>query len=219
MMFLDTSNLEEIRASLKTGIFKGVTTNPTILLKENRSREEQIEAILHLGVEKLFVQVVGSTADELFEDYRRIKALNTKNSIAYKVSMDLSGLEVVKRIKEDDKDAEILGTAIYSADQAILAAIAGCSSVAPYVNRMENNSIDPYEAIEKMRLFIDERDLDCMIVAASFKNTSQIVRALTSGAHTCTIPYDLFLQMINKDVAGSAIEVFNAHGHALEEME
>jgi len=217
-MFLDTSNLEEIKASLKTGVFKGVTTNPTILLKENRNRSEQIKDILELGVLKLFVQVVGATADELFEDYRKIKALNTKKNIAYKVSMDLSGLEVVKRIREDDQNAEILGTAIYSSDQAILAAIAGCSFVAPYVNRMENNSIDPYDAIEKMRLFFDERDLSCKIVAASFKNTSQIVNALTSGAHTCTIPYDLFLQMINKDVAASAIKVFNEQGQKLEKM-
>lgn len=217
-MYLDTANLTEITEALKTGVFQGVTTNPTILLKEKTERMKQIRGILDLGVSKLYVQVLGDSADALIEDYRRVKAMNGENTIAYKVSMDVHGLEAVKRIKEEDPDAEILGTAIYSADQAILGALAGCDSVAPYVNRMENNGVNPFEAIEKMRMFFDDRGLSCTIVAASFKNTNQIVGALTSGAHTATIPYDLFLQMINKDVAGKAIQVFNQHGEELSRM-
>lgn len=217
-MYLDTANLTEIREALKTGVFQGVTTNPTILLKEKTERMKQIRGILDLEVSKLYVQVLGDSADALVEDYRRVKAMNGENTIAYKVSMDVHGLEAVKRIKEEDPDAEILGTAIYSADQAILGALAGCDSVAPYVNRMENNGVNPFEAIEKMRMFFDDRGLPCTIVAASFKNTNQIVGALTSGAHTATIPYDLFLQMINKDVAGKAIKVFNQHGEELETL-
>ena len=217
-MYLDTANLTEIREAYKTGVFQGVTTNPTILLKEKTERMKQIGGILDLGIEKLYVQVLGDSADALVEDYRRVKALNAKSTIAYKVSMDVHGLEAVKRIKEEDPDAEILGTAIYSADQAILGALAGCDSVAPYVNRMEKSGVNPFEAIEKMRMFFDDRGLSCTIVAASFKNTNQIVGALTSGAHTATIPYDLFLQMINKDVAGKAIEVFNQHGEELSRI-
>lgn len=217
-MYLDTANLYEIREAFKTGVFQGVTTNPTILLKEKTDRMEKIREILDLGIQKLFVQVIGDSADKLIEDYRRVKSINIENRIAYKVSMDIHGLEAVKRIREEDSDAEILGTAIYSADQAILAALAGCDSVAPYVNRMENNGVNPFEAIEKMRMFFDDRGLSCEILAASFKNTNQIVSALTAGAHTCTIPYDLFLQMINKDVALQAIKVFNGHGDELNKL-
>ncbi|MFH5835477.1 transaldolase family protein [Proteiniclasticum sp. C24MP] len=215
-MYLDTANLAEISEAFKTGVFQGVTTNPTILLKEKTDRMKQIRDILALGISRLYVQVLGDSAEALIEDYRRVRSLNEEGRIAYKVSMDVHGLEAVKRIKEEDPDAEILGTAIYSADQAILGALAGCDSVAPYVNRMENNGVNPFEAIQKMRMFFDDRGLACTIVAASFKNTNQIVGALTAGAHTATIPYDLFLQMINKDVAVNAIKVFNQHGEELE---
>lgn len=217
-MFLDTANIEQINNCLKTGVFKGVTTNPTILLKEKTDRFEQIKRILDTDVELLFVQIIGDTVDELYADYQKLNDIKTEKKIGYKVPMDFKGLEVVKKIKKHNPKAILLGTAIYSADQGILSALAGCDYVAPYVNRMSNNNIDPYEVISIMRSFYDDRDLDCKIIAASFKNTNQILDALKSGAHTCTIPEDLFLQMINKDLALNAIKVFNNDGRNLDKM-
>lgn len=216
-MFLDTGNIEEIREGLKTGILKGVTTNPTILKKEGVKRFEQIGKILELNPEILFVQIIGDTLDDLFDDYLKIKEFgNSKNiEIGIKVPMDYKGLELVKRIKEDNKKVIVLGTGIYSSDQGILSALAGCDYLAPYVNRMLNNSIDPFKEIEKIRIFIDDRNLNTEILAASFKNTSQIVNALIAGSHTCTISFDLLKQMMDKPLAVEAIKVFNEDGKEL----
>lgn len=217
-MYLDTASIEEIRLCQRTGVLQGVTTNPTILLREKTDRFRQIEDILALDVKRLFVQIVGETSDELFSDYKRLRKLNQDGRLAYKVSMDFTGIEVLRMIKEDDPDAFILGTAVYSVDQVIFAALAGCDMVAPYVNRMAENNIDPFEAIKSMRQFIDSRNLPCTILAASFKNTNQILTALGSGAHSCTIPADLFLKMINKELAQNAISVFNRHGRELDDL-
>lgn len=215
-MFLDTANISEINQCMKTGVFQGVTTNPTILLKEEKNRIEQIKDILQTDVKNLFVQLIGSTVDELMEDYEELTKIETKKNIGFKISMDFAGLEAVSKIKAKNSDALILGTAIYSADQGILAGLAGCDWVAPYVNRMLNNHIDPFDAIAKMRLFYDDRDLDCKILAASFKNTTQILNALESGSHSVTVPPELFHQMIGKELAENAIRVFNQHGKDLE---
>lgn len=128
------------------------------------------------------------------------------------------GVGVISKLKKEDPDHVILGTAIYSADQAILGALAQCDYLAPYVNRMSTHGIDPYEAINKTRAFIDSRKLNAQIMGASFKNSQQVVYALTSGAHTVTIPYDIYLQMIDKEIALSAIDVFNQHGEELRGM-
>ncbi len=216
-MFLDTANLHDINECMKTGVFRGVTTNPTILLSEKRNRKEQIEAILKTETKILFVQLIGSTVDELMKDYLMLKEMKSEKIIGYKISMDFIGLQVVSKIKATDKDALLLGTAIYSADQGILAALAGCDWVAPYVNRMMNNHIDPYDAIIKMRLFFDDRDLNCKILSASFKNTTQILNALEAGSHSVTVPPELFYKMIGKELAENAIRVFNQHGKDLEE--
>ncbi len=218
-MYLDTANPQEIADALKTGVIAGITTNPTILKKEGMPRFEQIDAIMALNPPILFVQIIGDSTEELFEDFLKIDAYAKKNDyrLGVKVPMSYMGLECVKKIKEANPDMVVLGTAIYSADQVILSALAGCDLVAPYVNRMYNNAIDPMAEISKMKAFIVDRGLDTEILAASFKNTGQVTEALISGADTCTIPYDLFKQMIDKELAVSAIKVFNEHGREIED--
>lgn len=213
-MYIDTANLDEIKKALKTGIVKGVTTNPTILKKENKKREEQIKNIISLGVKELFVQLLGETCDEIIQDFEKIKKIEEKLNckLSLKVPISLSGLEAIYKIKVEDEKRIVLGTAIYSSDQAILGALAGCDYLAPYVNRMQNNSIDSINEIKKIRKFIDLRNLNTKILSASFKNCNQVIDSLVNGAHTATIPYDILVQMVNKDIAINAIKVFNEDG-------
>lgn len=217
-MYLDTSNLEEIRKALETGVIKGITTNPTILLKEKKSRLEQIKAIDNLAESIVFVQLVGITKEELLEDFYKLYEIRKtlKGDLGVKVPVTTDGLFVISKIKKDYPEIKVLATAIYSADQGILATIAGADLLAPYVNRMENNNIDSLNSIEKIRIFIDDRSLNTQILAASFKNTNQVVNALISGAHTATIPYDILVQMTDKDLVKNAVEVFYQDGINLE---
>ena len=216
-MFLDTANIEEIRKAMKTGVFKGVTTNPTILLNERTPRAEKVREILEMGVRFIYVQAIGETVEERLEDCETILSLDNAGRVGLKIPMDIAGLEVVKQIREKYPDCRILGTAVYSADQGIFAALAGCDSIAPYINRMSNNDLDPYKAVSIIRDFIDEHQLDCEILGASFKNTNQVIQTLACGAHSVTIPYNIFEKMMNKELAVSAIETFNRHGEMRKE--
>ena len=213
-MYIKRANFDKIKKPLKTGIVKGVTTNPTILKKENKKREEQIKDIISLGVKELFVQLLGETCDEIIQDFEKIKKIEEKLNckLSLKVPISLSGLEAIYKIKVEDEKRIVLGTAIYSSDQAILGALAGCDYLAPYVNRMQNNSIDSINEIKKIRKFIDLRNLNTKILSASFKNCNQVIDSLVNGAHTATIPYDILVQMVNKDIAINAIKVFNEDG-------
>lgn len=210
-MYLDSANLEDIKKSVELGFITGVTTNPTILKKEKRPRVDQIKDIASTGIKSLFVQLVGSTQEELYSDYQALKTLEKEIGlkIDIKVPIFVEGIKTIKKIRLEDRETKILATAIYTADQGIVATLAGCDYLAPYVNRMQNNSVDPFLEISKMRSFIDDRNLDTEIIAASFKNTSQIVEAMISGAHHCTVSYDLIAALIEKDVALKAIDVFN----------
>lgn len=217
-MFLDTANIDEINENLPLGIFKGVTTNPTLLLKEKKERFSHIDTILASEVELLFVQVIGETVEELMGDYVEIRNIQTDKKIIIKVPMNTTGLEFVKIIKQKYPEQLVLGTAIYSSDQGILSAVVGCDYLAPYVNRMSNNNLDPYTSIAQMRNFIDDRQLPTKIMAASFKNANQVVDSLTAGAHTATIPAEIVNQMMNKELALNAIRVFNSHGQELNKL-
>lgn len=217
-MYLDTANVEEIKVALETGVIKGVTTNPTILKKGEKSRKEQLIDIASIGIEDIFVQVVGVDSKEMYSDFLNLEKLGQEIGLKFgiKVPITFEGLKAIKSIKDHDKTVRILGTAIYTADQGIMGALAGCDMLAPYVNRMENNSVNPFDEIEKIRYVIDDKDLNTTILAASFKNSSQVVNALVSGAHDATIPMDILKSIVDKDVAIKAVEVFNQHG--LEKM-
>ncbi|HEL8722274.1 TPA: transaldolase [Listeria monocytogenes] len=214
-MFLDTGNLEEIKKALQFPFFEGVTTNPTILLKENRPRKTHIRSI---QAKVVFVQAAGLTEEEIWEDVLRIQAIEPAEGtvIGLKIPAHEAGIKVIAKVRANFPNEIILATAIFSSEQGYIAALSGADYLAPYYNRMEVSGLDAAKTIEELRYVLDLQGLeDVKIMGASFKNSRQIMQALASGADTVTIGYDLFLQMMNKPLALESIEKFNEHHAAL----
>ncbi|CAM4274479.1 transaldolase [Listeria monocytogenes] len=214
-MFLDTGNLEEIKRALQFPFFEGVTTNPTILLKENRPRKTHIGSI---QAKVVFVQAAGLTEEEIWEDVLRIQAIEPAEGtvIGLKIPAHEAGIKVIAKVRANFPNEIILATAIFSSEQGYIAALSGADYLAPYYNRMEVSGLDAAKTIEELRYVLDLQGLeDVKIMGASFKNSRQIMQALASGADTVTIGYDLFLQMMNKPLALESIEKFNEHHAAL----
>ncbi|MBC2001344.1 transaldolase family protein [Listeria marthii] len=216
-MFLDTGNLEEIKKALQFPFFEGVTTNPTILLKENQPRKTHIA---NIPAKLVFVQAAGLTEAEIWEDVARIQAIEPAKgtTIGLKIPAHEAGIKVIAKVRAEFPEAIILATAIFSSEQGYIAALSGADYLAPYYNRMEVSGLDAAKTIEELRFVLDLQGLeDVKIMGASFKNSRQIMQALASGADTVTISYDLFLQMMNKPLALESIEKFNEHQAALPE--
>lgn len=216
-MFLDTGNLEEIKKALQFSFFEGVTTNPTILLKENQPRKTHIA---NIPAKLVFVQAAGLTEAEIWEDVARIQAIEPAKgtTIGLKIPAHEAGIKVIVKVRAEFPEAIILATAIFSSEQGYIAALSGADYLAPYYNRMEVSGLDAAKTIEELRSVLDLQGLeDVKIMGASFKNSRQIMQALASGADTVTISYDLFLQMMNKPLALESIEKFNEHQAALPE--
>ncbi|EAG6309678.1 transaldolase [Listeria monocytogenes] len=214
-MFLDTGNLEEIKKALQFPFFEGVTTNPTILLKENRPRKTHIGSI---QAKVVFVQAAGLTEEEIWEDVLRIQAIEPAEGtvIGLKIPAHEAGIKVIAKVRANFPNEIILATAIFSSEQGYIAALSGADYLAPYYNRMEVSGLDAAKTIEELRYVLDLQGLeDVKIMGASFKNSRQIMQALASGADTVTIGYDFFLQMMNKPLALESIEKFNEHHAAL----
>lgn len=214
-MFLDTGNLEEVKKALQFPFFEGVTTNPTILLKENRPRKTHIGSI---QAKVVFVQAAGLTEEEIWEDVLRIQAIEPAEGtvIGLKIPAHEAGIKVIAKVRANFPNEIILATAIFSSEQGYIAALSGADYLAPYYNRMEVSGLDAAKTIEELRYVLDLQGLeDVKIMGASFKNSRQIMQALASGADTVTIGYDLFLQMMNKPLALESIEKFNEHHAAL----
>lgn len=217
MLYLDSANTDDLKRAMELGIIKGVTTNPTILYKERVKQTEKINEILQLTTGDVFVQTEGVSEEDILTDADRILSTFNNGRIALKIPAHLAGVSAIAKVRERYPSVKILATAIYSTDQGLLAALAGSHFIAPYINRMENNNIDPYKVVADTAKIYKERKLDTQILGASFKNTNQVIQTLASGAHTATVSYDMIEQMANKELALSAIDVFNQDARRLDE--
>ncbi len=211
-MYLDTANSELIKKYIKFDWVTGVTTNPTLLKTESaKKRIESIQEILGIINERqLFVQITGETVKDLIKDAEIILALED-NRIALKIAANEMGFKAIQNIKNRYPKVVILATAIFSVEQAYLAGIAGCDWVAPYVNRMENQSLDAMEVVSKIAEVYANQRIETKILGASYKNTSQVINSLLAGADDVTIPISLIEVMMKNKLAADSIQVFNQH--------
>lgn len=217
-MYIDTANSQEIKECLSLGIFKGVTTNPTLLLKEKTQRGLKIQELLNQSKGQLFVQTIGETAREMVMDSQLIKANDVNNRIILKIPINREGLIAIKELKIKLPTTELLGTAIYSSEQGIMAGKAGCDYVAPYVNRMLNNNIEPYQVIKEIKRYFVAQQIPCLIMGASYQSATQVMASFSAGVDTVTISSEIVQQMLEKEVANQAIAVFNQQGNELAKL-
>lgn len=190
-LILDTANLAKIKRAVDLYPVSGVTTNPTIYKKENTTdffnHFKAIRAII--GFERsLHIQVVAETAEGILEDAKAILE-NVDSKVYIKIPTTPEGVKAMRLLKA--QGINVTATAIYTKLQAHLAVLVGADYLAPYVNRMSNLDIDPYDALSAMTNFIANQGSTSKIVAASFKNLAQINDAIDCGIQAITVDPDL----------------------------
>lgn len=188
---LDTANISDIKKFIEIAPISGVTSNPSILKKEGKieffNHMKKIRNII--GEEcTLHVQVIAQDYEGMMKDAKAILE-NIDKNVYIKVPTTQEGLKVIKALKE--KNIKVTATAIYTKFQAYLAIVAGADFIAPYFNRMQNLNIEPNEAILEMANVIQRTNSKTKILAASFKNVTQVTSALENGAHAVTMGVDI----------------------------
>lgn len=207
-ILLDTAHLEDIKKYNDIYDIVGVTSNPTILSREKAEFFPLLEEIRSIiGDKQLHVQVTGKTVDEMLGEAKAIvKRLGMDTYI--KVPANEEGIQAMKILKA--QKYKVTATAIYMTQQAMLAASVGADYVAPYYNRISNMNVDSKNTIREMADLFRIHGKPTKILAASFKNTQQIMEALGAGAQAVTASPELFTQMVENPVIDSAIAGFEA---------
>ncbi|MBQ8513257.1 MAG: fructose-6-phosphate aldolase, partial [Clostridia bacterium] len=101
-------------------------------------------------------------------------------------------------------------TAIFTQQQALLAALSGADYVAPYINRLDNIVSDGVNVVSEIVDIFRVYDIKTQVLAASFKNVEQVHKVSMIGAHAVTINPDLFDMMIYHPLTYYAIDDFTA---------
>ena len=206
-LFLDTADAQAVKELSETLTIAGVTTNPTIITRSGKTLERVIDEMCKTLApsQKSFVQVIATDFDGILEETRRICALR-ENAYA-KIPVTPVGLKAIKAAKAEGLN--VLATAIYSADQAFLAAMNGADYLAPYVNRMCNYG-DGVGQVADLVNMLATNGLPSKICAASFKNTEQVHDVICVGAQSVTVAPDIVWTMVKHPGTGIAVDEFNA---------
>lgn len=208
--FIDTANVDEIRAANDMGVIAGVTTNPSLIAKEGRDYAETLAEIASIVDGPISGEVKATTTDAagMIEEGRAIYALDPKHMVV-KIPMTAEGLKAIKVLSAEGIPTNC--TLIFSASQALLAARAGAAYVSPFLGRLDDISQPGIDLIQTISaIFNNYPDLHCEIIAASVRNPIHVTDCALAGADIATVPYKVIQQMTKHPLTDSGIEKFKA---------
>ena len=225
-IFLDSGDVREVEKYMKMGIIRGVTTNPTILLKDGvkggineiKKREVEIAKLIHPY--PLSVEVTSNKKEEMIEQAREFAQwadnINVKITI-HGPNGEIENLEVVNLL-ENKYDVRVNVTAMMSAQQCFLAALAGATYISIFGGRVNNMGYNCIEEIKKVRKLIDEFQLKAKIIVGSTREVLNVIEWLVAGAHIVTVVPKLLEGMIVHPYSKETVQMFLRDAKRIEEM-
>lgn len=204
---LDTANIEFIKKAVDLYPISGVTTNPTIISKEKTSFINLLKDIRQaIGMERmLHVQAVSLKAETIVKEAEYIYQIVGGN-FYIKIPVLPEGIKAIKLLR--NSTIKVTATAVFTAQQALMAAEAGADFVAPYINRIDNICGDGVSVVSDIIKAFNLNKVKTEVLAASFKNVEQIHKVILEGAQSVTVNMDLFESLIKHPLTDSGVENF-----------
>lgn len=202
--FIDTANIKEIKEAWSIGVIDGVTTNPSLISKENRKAEELLREICEIVDGPISAEAVSLDAEGMIAEAQELSKIH--KNIVVKIPMTVDGLKATKKLSELNIKTNV--TLIFSPSQALLAAKAGASYVSPFVGRLDDISHDGMELVSQILEIYDNYGFKTEIIVASIRNPLHVVDAAVMGAHIATIPFKVIEQLSKHPLTDIGVERF-----------
>jgi TalC/MipB family fructose-6-phosphate aldolase len=212
-LYIDSADRTLIEQVWPSGVFAGVTTNPTILDRAGLGQQDVPELyrwLVDLGVRRVFVQVLGRTAVEMLRSAETLRALGP---VSVKLPATAAGFQAGRTLVREG--AQVLLTAVYHPVQALMARDCGLQGVAPYVGRMTDAGRPGVEAVIAMQQAIGSEPT--RILAASLRSADDIARLAAAGVPDFTVGAGLAEAILHDELTVEAVEEFEsaAASHAV----
>jgi transaldolase len=205
-LFIDTANVEEIRKANELGVISGVTTNPSLIAKEGRNFRQVVQEICAIVDGPISAEVIGLEAEGMVQEARELVKIHP--NIVIKVPMIPEGLKATKILSGEGIKTNV--TLVFSANQALLAALAGASYVSPFVGRLDDIGQEGMELIREIVHIFDQYMFKTEVIAASIRHPIHVTDCAKAGAHIATVPYKVIMQMTKHSLTDIGVERFLA---------
>jgi len=204
--FIDTADIEEIKEAHALGMVDGVTTNPSLIAREDRPFEELLQEICELVDGPVNGEVISLVAEGMVEEGRKLAALHP--NIVVKIPMTTEGLKAVKILSSENIRTNV--TLIFSSTQALMSAKAGASYVSPFVGRLDDISQVGMDLVSDIMNIYANYGYETEVIVASIRNPIHVVEAALIGADIATIPFKVIGQLAKHPLTDIGMEKFLA---------
>lgn len=204
-IFLDTANIDQIRHAVKLGIISGVTTNPTLVAREEAvDFKAAILEICSLVPGPVSAEVLSLEPEGMIEEARQLSSWAP--NIVVKIPVSEAGLEAVSVLSRENIKTNL--TLCFSVNQSLLGALVGATYVSPFVGRLDDIGHQGMEVVAESVEIFHHYALSTQVIAASLRHPLHIIAAAKAGAHIATVPYNLLMQMIRHPLTDIGITRF-----------
>lgn len=205
-LFLDTANINQVKEVAEMGIIAGVTTNPSLLAKEDPTIDyrERILEIYQLVGGHVSVEVISTEKNDMIREAEEI--LEWFPDATIKIPMIPAGLSAVKELSRRDIPTNV--TLVFSVTQAIAAQNAGATYVSIFLGRLDDIGYNGIAVLRDICEIWDVQDYESLIIAASIRNPLHIVESARAGADIATVPYNVLMQSLKNPLTDKGLELF-----------
>lgn len=203
-IFLDTANIQSIKKYNDMGMVDGITTNPSLLSKENENPEQIMKTIVDMINGPVNLEVIGMKSDEMINEAYEL--LKYGKNVVIKIPMIGEGLMAVKKLSDEGIDTNV--TLVFSANQAILAAKAGAKYVSPFIGRLDDGGHDGMNVIKDIVQIFKNYKFKTNVLVASIRHPVHVIEAGIIGADVVTLPPDILEKMIHHPLTDKGLDTF-----------
>ncbi|NLY79644.1 MAG: fructose-6-phosphate aldolase [Lysinibacillus sp.] len=205
--FIDTANFDEIKEAHSWGILSGVTTNPSLVAKEEGiSFHDRLREIAELVDGSVSGEVISLDAEGMIQEGLELSKIAP--NITVKLPMTPDGLKACKYFSSQGIKTNV--TLIFSANQALLAARAGATYVSPFVGRLDDIGQNGVDLVAEIADVFAIHDIETEIIAASIRHPQHVLDVALAGADIATVPFKVLKQLFNHPLTDKGIEAFLA---------
>jgi len=202
--FIDTANLEEIKEANSYGILSGVTTNPTLMSRENRPFKELLKDICEEVDGPVSAEVVSLKAEGMIKEGRELAKI--ADNIIIKIPMTVEGLKAIKELTSEGIQTNT--TLVFQPVQALMAARAGTPFLSPFVGRIDDISSGGMNLIADIVTIFENYGIDTKVIVASIRHPMHVYEAAMIGADIATIPFKVIEKLVKHPLTDIGIDRF-----------
>ena len=211
-IFLDTANLDEIRAGAAMGIVDGITTNPSLVAKEGKDFKTLVAQICEIIPGPVSAEVVSTDCDGMIKEARQLSAI--AENIIVKLPTISEGVKALKICTAEGIKTNL--TLVFQPLQALVVAKVGATFCSPFLGRLDDIGQDGMMLIDEIRAIYDNYGFQTQILAASLRHPLHVVQAAKAGADIGTMPFKVFDQLLNHPLTDIGLERFLADWQKLK---